>query len=93
MDIEKQKTSTDLIGLSKLLKEEGIGHIFKEHPATSSKDLLGYSPAGDYQIKIGKLSIIRGYVSFGEYELFDGRDVERRTTAKGMLLLIKEKLN
>lgn len=95
--MEPKDYPTDLKELSNLLKEAGIEHILKEHPVTkaeNAKKLIGYNLAGDWQITIGKeLSVIRGMVSWGDYEAFDGKEVKRAETAEEMVKIIKGEIN
>jgi len=88
---------TDLSELSELLLKEGIKHKLQPHPLTKlapqAKKITGYFPAGDWQIIIKpNLSIIRGMISFGDYEIYDGNDIERTKTAKKMVNIIKKYL-
>ena len=88
----------DLKKLSRMLKEAGIEHTLRPHPSFEAekgcKELIGYYPAGEWQILIGDLdgrgySIIRGYASFGDYEIYDGKDIKRTRTAREMVWLVK----
>ena len=68
---------TDMWCLAKLLKKNKITFTLREHPSVKegAKKLLGYNPAGDWQILIDtkfsglKYSVIRGMCSFGLYEI------------------------
>ena len=90
-----QDYKTDLKGLSRLLKKEGIRHQLRQHPITKMepvKLLIGYNPAGEYQIRVGELSVIRGMVSFGDFEIYDGKETIRTGTAEEMVEVILSKL-
>jgi hypothetical protein len=66
---------TDMSRLDELLTKRGIEHKLKTHPGADEgvKALIGYNPAGDWQIIIeqpeGTYSVIRGMASFGDYEI------------------------
>lgn len=65
---------SNLNALHRLLEDEGIKHEFKEHPVAlheNVKPLIGYNPTGDHQIIVKGVSIIRGVVSFGYYEIMN----------------------
>ena len=91
----------DLHDLNELLNgEPNIYHEMREHPVKIEepqvKDVIGYFPAGEHQIIIihneKTYSIIRGMVSFGDYEIYGGdmQDPERTETAQDMFELIKK---
>ena len=101
--LEGKDYQIDLSELSELLKKEDIKHELRPHPVFEAekgvKDLIGYSPSGEWQIIIsaekGELSIIRGMVSFGDYEVFgikgfEMKDPERTETAEEMVELVKK---
>lgn len=91
-----QDYETDLTELAELLKKENIKFRFNEHEAADSevKKLIGFNPAGDQHIYVGDISIIRGFASFGDYELYGGGfEVDRYETAEEVINAIKEKIN
>lgn len=64
---------TDLATLSKMLTELKMEHVYQEHRGAAEKkvlELIGYFPGGTHQIIIDGISIIRGMVSFGHFELY-----------------------
>lgn len=69
---------TDLSILHQKLTDAGIEHEYREHPVAKAEPqvlgLIGYFPSGTHQIIIDtptdKISIIRGSVSFGDFELY-----------------------
>lgn len=73
--IPPEDQPTDMSELDELLTERGIKHKLRPHPIASegAKEIIGYSPAGDWQIMItrpeGLYSVIRGMASFGYYEI------------------------
>jgi len=86
MDKEKED---NLKTLSDMLKKEGIEHTFKKHAIVEKEpqsfELLGYWITGEHQIiiktKKDHISIIRGYASFGKFEMFgNGYEAERWET-------------
>lgn len=72
---------TDMDELTAALDAAGIRYLKKPHPITADgmaghrpKDIIGYNPAGDWQVIItpdngSRYSVIRGMVSFGHYEI------------------------
>src|ERR1017187_3544049 len=71
-----QDQPTDMSELDVLLTKRDIPHTLKPHPNTIHepvvKKLIGYNPAGDWQIIIDdKYSVIRGAVSFGSYGIYN----------------------
>ena len=61
---------TDMTELLKALDAAKISYTIKKHPIADSKSLLGYNPAGDWQVMIeDQVSVIRGMASFGYYEV------------------------
>lgn len=89
---------TDLKGLHELMEKEGIEHIFREHPIAKEEDakaIIGYNPAGDWQIIIPNkldwdISIVRGMVSFGYYESYYNKEIKRFNTPEEVVDWIKE---
>src|SRR3990167_3720168 len=94
-ELQSPEFADDLTKLSALLTERGIKHELRKHPAAVAepqvKDLIGYWPTGEWQIIIGKYSVIRGMVSFGDYEIMnigDGdkfKDPERFKTPEALV--------
>ena len=92
---------TDLETLSKKLTEAGIEHEYREHPAYVHErgvvDIIGYYPAGTHQILVGKgenrrVSIIRGAVSFGYFELYGiGFEADRFETEEEVINALKKR--
>ena len=89
--------NTDLKELHQMMQSLGIEHIYRRHPITETepvKDVIGYNPTGDYQIIIPgldwKYSIIRGMVSFGDYEVHDRLEAIRFKTAEEVVGYLKE---
>ncbi len=85
----------DLSKLHTLLEEKGIKHIYKEHPAAVAEpqaaQIVGLDahPAGSHQIKVGKISIIRGFASFGMFELLGGKfDCDRFETEEEVVIAL-----
>lgn len=85
---------TDLKTLSGMLKALGIEHIYRKHPVATLEpqvlDAIGYFPTGTHQILIESynepISIIRGSVSFGDFELYgEGFDAERFETEEEVI--------
>lgn len=73
---------TDMDELTAALDAAGIRYLKKPHPNTfergtngqSAKDVIGYHPAGEWQVIItpdngSRYSVIRGMASFGHYEI------------------------
>lgn len=67
---------TDMSELTKLLDKAGISYEKRVHPVTAAepvKHVIGYNPAGEWQIIIttrdALYSVVRGMVSFGDYEI------------------------
>ena len=89
---------TDLSELHKLLDKASIKHVYREHPSAEggANDIIGYNPTGDWQIVIPdidwKYSIVRGMVSFGLYEIFDGVATIKFETSKEVVAYLQGKL-
>ena len=96
MSILDENYATDLKELSNLLDKEGIKHTFLPHPGYKEEvvRLIGHSPTGIFQIRTHDgYSIIRGTVSFGDYEIYNSEkmdDPERTVTAEEMVKLYKK---
>jgi hypothetical protein len=87
----------DMSELKELLDKEDIKYTFIRHEGANPdiKDLIGYYPTGEWHIRVGENSIIRGMVSFGDYEIYNGKikdDPVRFSTAQEMLKEIKKRL-
>lgn len=94
-----------LILANKSLKKEGIKMVFRKYPVAQLepkvKKLIGYYPTGEFQIifekGVKKISCIRGYASFGHYELLgiegvNTGDPVRFSEPRNVIKWIKEKL-
>lgn len=96
---------TSLDSLCKALDEAGIKYTIRDHPVAAEgvKEAIGYNPAGDEQVLIEGIgenlySVIRGFVSFGAFEIMqiDGvpgswwEDVERFTSPAKLIKALKE---
>ena len=88
---------TDLSKLHDMLTEKGIEHVYKKHPAAVAEPqaakLLGMNahPVGTHQILIGDISIIRGFASFGLFELYGGGfEADRFTSEEEVLEALKK---
>ncbi len=73
-ELQSKEFQTDMTKLCEMLAERGVKYELKLHPAFVSepkaKEILGYYPAGEWQVIINKTySVIRGMVSFGDYEI------------------------
>jgi hypothetical protein len=88
-ELESKEFNDDMSELISLLRKNKIRHEVRHHPGANdhAKALIGYNITGEWQILIGKVSVIRGYVSFGEYEAYLGKykDPERFETAQDFL--------
>ena len=95
-ELKSKEFQDDMTELAKLLDEAKIEYTLKRHEAVTprTKELIGYYPTGEWHLKVGKQSIIRGYASFGLYEIYDGREDDpiRFETAKEMLEEIKKRV-
>ena len=95
-ELNSKEFQDDMTELKELLEKEGIDFTFKRHEGAESKikDLIGYYPTGEWHIKVGNNSIIRGMASFGDYEIYN-REIDgdpiRFTTAKEVLEEIKKR--
>lgn len=94
-ELESKEFQDDMSELEELLRKENIGYIIKKHEGASPavKRLIGYYPTGEWHIRVGKQSIIRGMASFGNYEIMGEGDSDpiRFTTAQEMLEEIKKR--
>ena len=88
-ELEGKDFSDDMSDLEHELKTRNVKYTICQHEGASPKllDIIGYYPTGQWHIRVGKISIIRGYVSFGDYECLGGKfkEVERFTTAKELV--------
>jgi hypothetical protein len=69
--LNPEEYSTDMKELCDLLDNKKIKYKLIQHPNYNEevKKLIGYSPAGEWQILISNYSIIRCMASFGDYEI------------------------
>lgn len=94
-----------LILANKSLKKDGVKITFRKHPHAEAepqvKKLIGYFPTGEMQIIFEKdnkrISCIRGYASFGNYELMgvsgiNTGDPERFKDPRDVIRWVREKL-
>lgn len=101
----KNEKNDDLQTLSIELSKEGIKHEIRRHPGAEPRllEVIGYYPTGEWQILIklpvGKLSVIRGYASFGMIEAMGvsdaillANDPERWNTEKEFIDWLKPHL-
>lgn len=101
-ELQSKEFNTNLETLHRKLLEEGIEHIYKQHPAVGREpqvlDLIGYFPTGTHQILIGDgdrigdqcVSIIRGFCSFGDFELYGNQfNVDRFETEEEVIKALK----
>ncbi len=95
-ELNSKEFQDDMTELKNLLDKESIEYSFKRHVGADPKvkELIGYYPTGEWQLRVGKNSIIRGMVSFGDYELLSEGDNDpvRFETAQEMLEEIKKRL-
>lgn len=95
-ELKSKEFNDDMTELKELLEKEGIEHIFKRHRGADPKllGLIGYYPTGEWHIIVGNLSIIKGMVSFGDYELMGIEDDPVRfEKASEVLEEIKKRIN
>lgn len=97
---EPKNYNTDLTKLYELSKKlKGVKVTFRNHPLVTEepgvKDLIGYYPTGDKQILFKKgrkeLSCIRGTVSFGYFEIYDGKNCDRYETEQEVIDAVMKK--
>lgn len=92
---------TDLAPVTRELDKAGIKYELREHPAARGTEILGYSPVGTHQVVVhcgdSVFSIIRGYVSFGYYEIMKtegdegwATDPERFSNARELVKAIQQ---
>ena len=95
-ELQSKEFNDDMTELKELLEKEDIKHIFKRHIGANPKllELIGYYPTGQWHIKVGEISVIRGMVSFGAYELMGQHDDDpvRFEKASEVLVEIKKRL-
>ncbi len=96
-ELNSKEFQDDLSELKTLLDKEGIKHSFYRHEGADPKvkELIGYYPTGEWHIRVGKNSVIRGMVSFGDYEIYNSEiedDPIRFITAQETLKEIKRRL-
>jgi hypothetical protein len=93
------KYAADLSKLHDLLTKAGVDHGYRVHPIVEAepdtKKIIGYHPAGEYQIIIPDkldwdISIIRGMVSWGYYEAWFKKETYRFETPEEVVSWIKE---
>ena len=88
-ELESPEFNDDMYELQEALNKAGIKHILKRHQGADPrvKDLIGYYPTGEWHILIGDVSVIRGMVSFGDYEAYRGKykEPERFTTPEELI--------
>ena len=94
--LNSREFQDDMSELKKLLDEAKIEYIFEKHMGATPKvkKLIGYYPTGEWHLMVGKNSIIRGMVSFGDYEILGEKDDDpiKFSTAKEMFEEIKNRL-
>lgn len=95
-ELNSKEFQDDMTELKELLEKEKIDFIFKRHLGAEPgvKDLIGYYPTGEWHIKVGDNSIIRGMASFGDYEIYNGKldsDPIRFATAEEVLEELKNR--
>lgn len=95
-ELKSKEFNDDMTELKELLEKEGIEHTFKRHRGAEPKllEVIGYYPTGGWHIRVGDISVIRGYASFGDYELMGANDDDpiRFQGAGEVLNEIKKKL-
>ena len=74
-ELDSKEFQDDMTELKELLEKEKINFSFKRHEGADPKvkELIGYYPTGEWHIKVGDNSIIRGMASFGDYEVYNGK--------------------
>ena len=96
-ELKSKEFQDDMTELKDLLEKENIKHTFKRHQGAEQgvKELIGYYPTGEWHIKVGDNSIIRGMTSFGDYEIYNSKidtDPYRFETAQETLEEIKKRI-
>lgn len=88
-ELESEELNDDMTELKTLLEKKGIEHTFKRHQGAGPriKELIGFYPTGEWHIRIGDVSVIRGMASFGLYEAYRGmfEEPERFNTPEELL--------
>ena len=90
-ELASEEFEDDMSELKAELEKRGIEHTFGKHILTELEpgvfDLMGYWPSGEWHIRIGDVSVIRGMVSFGYYEAYGGKfkDPERFKTPEELI--------
>jgi hypothetical protein len=96
-ELNSKEFRDDMTDLKELLDKEGIKYSFMRHEGANPKvkDLIGYYPTGEWHLRVGKNSIIRGMTSFGDYEIMGEKDDDpiRFETAQEMFEEIKKRLS
>ena len=97
-ELNSKEFQDDMTELKELLEKEKIDFTFKRHIGAELgvKDLIGYYPTGEWHIKVGDNSIIRGMASFGDYEIYNRKldsDPIRFETAQEILEELKKRGN
>ncbi len=77
-ELDSYEFCDDMSELEAELKARGIEYTIAKHPGALEgdgkvKELIGYYPTGEWHIHVGDVSIIRGSVSFGDYECYRGK--------------------
>lgn len=88
-ELQSEEFNDDMSELCQLLDEAKIKYVKKRHEAAEPQilDCLGYYPTGEWHIYIGDISVIRGMVTFGDYEVLGGKykEVTRFKTVQELL--------
>lgn len=88
-ELNSKEFNDNMDDLIILLNKHKIKYTKTRHGGSQEKvkELLGYYPGGEWHIHIGKISIIRGLVSFGSYEAYGDmyKEPERFETGKELL--------
>jgi len=96
-ELNSKEFQDDMTDLKELLDKEGIKYSFMRHEGANLavKDLIGYYPTGEWHLRVGKNSVIRGLASFGDYEIMGEKDDDpiRFKTAQEMFEEIKKRLS
>ena len=97
-ELQSPEFQDDMSDLVLLLKKEGIKYSMRRHMGAKPEllNILGYYPTGEWHIIVENLSIIRGMISFGQYELLEIDQYEddpvRYSTAGEVLEEIKKRI-
>ena len=95
-ELQSPEFNDDMSEFELELKKRGIKYTIEKHLGALEgngrvKEIIGYYPTGEWQIHTGDYSIIRGYASFGQYEIMrikgSGKfeEPERFKTAKELV--------